>query len=979
MKLNVYGSSVGRFLPFLFSLLLTLYSYLGFYLGSVNPFFILVFILIIPGFVVSIRLSRELELSLEEFIVLTIVFSGMIMMFLYMTLTCLFAHVSLSMVFAALTCFLLVFGFLEDLSSECFRSIDWESILGLAGLLVCFFVGFLGSSLYMPSEFWRGPDGWANANVFRTIAETGFSPIEAYNFFRCYVNLPNPGFYHYFSVLHLVTGFSVESIMRYGGLIQTGLFVSLAYITFKRVNGLLPGLSGVFLLILNPYLNHRFMVLLREEFSLFFLFTGLFLYVCYRDASQWSSPFRVVVMGSLLASCLLSHPMVPWFFICFLVCQIGCSFIERRHDELRTDLYSIVLGLTLILPFYNIMLDPMVYFLSRISSFYLLVGVSLAAAVSITLYLFYIRKPDLDHLFPVAKRILVIFMFIFPVLGIAVKPEFGESYSFGFIDVEDFSRILVPLSVAGYFLYHLGATERVVVGLNLVISSLIATSYLGVPVPLDRLSIPLMWLMSFYASYLVKASSQVSFHDTSLIKQCSGLMSRLMGYRMTLVFILMILAGGMVELSSVTRKPSTFNTHDVEDTRMFVSTLDPGELVFPYGVSDHMLYYTGISEENLVTDLDVKHGLESLEYDSVHQVSDLVHANYPDVEALLLYVHGWDEYHLRETPFGRLLDIYFEKASYGTFSSYKLEIPFSVEKLNMGQIKYIEDSSRNSILGSDEEGLNAVSNCVYLSGDERPYRFLFVQENPDDSQILGLASSNNGREWNVESVNELDHELNSLSIVKHDGVYYLYAGTSEDMVVRLESRDLRTWDDYIIVYDSFSMEELTSIESPLVWFEDGIFRMMFWGTNIDDPTETGLYYAMSVDGVTWEKKPGPLGWVLMDSRGRYYRYEKIMPTDVVYGDEGYTLLAKMYMENNAFDMNWATGSITLENVTYNAGKVRCFVYKDHLESRMDSVHLIRDIEGTRLGLIYIEEEGRRVFVGAVSDHDGLDEKYLALP
>ncbi|MHA1973659.1 MAG: hypothetical protein ACTSW1_11730, partial [Candidatus Hodarchaeales archaeon] len=132
--------------------------------------------------------------------------------------------------------------------------------------------------------------------------------------------------------------------------------------------------------------------------------------------------------------------------------------------------------------------------MSRISSFYLLVGVSLAAAVSVALYLFYFRKPDLDHLFPVGKRILVIFMFIFPVLGVAVKPEFGESYSFSFIDVEDFSRVLVPLSVAGYFLYHLGSTERVVVGLNLVISSLIATSYLGVPVPLDRLSIPLMWL-----------------------------------------------------------------------------------------------------------------------------------------------------------------------------------------------------------------------------------------------------------------------------------------------------------------------------------------------------------------------------------------------------------------------------------------------------------------------------------------------------
>lgn len=530
-------------------------------------------------------------------------------------------------------------------------------------------------------------------------------------------------------------------------------------------------------------------------------------------------------------------------------------------------------------------------------------------------------------------------------------------------------------------MFYLGSKKRLIVGLNLVVSLLFAISYFGVPVPLDRLSVPLAWLMSFYASHLVKASSRVSFQDTSFIKQCSGLLSRLTGYRMTLVFILIIFAGGMVELSSVTRKPSTFNAYDVDDTRMFVSKLGPRESVFPYGVSDHMLYYTGISEENVVTDLEVKRGLlELLEYDSIYEVSDLVHENYPDVDALFIYLYSWDEYHLREKPFGRLLDIYFERNSYGAFSSYQLEIPFSVEKLKMDQIKYVKDSSGSPILGSDEDGLIAVSNCVHLSEDEKPYRLMFIREGSNDSQILGFASSTDGFVWSVECENELDHELNSLSLVEHDGGYYLYAGTSsKDIVVRLKSRDLRSWDNYIIVYDSSSREELTFFESPLVWFEDDLFRMMFWETNIDDPMANGLYYATSADGVNWETKPGPLEWVLMDSRYKYYRYEKILPTDLVYGDEGYTLLAKMYMENNAFDMNWATGSITMENVTYNAGKVRCFVYKDHLESKMDSVHLIRDIEGNRLGFIYIEEGGGRVFIGALSDHIGLNEKNLALP
>jgi hypothetical protein len=85
------------------------------------------------------------------------------------------------------------------------------------------------------------------------------------------------------------------------------------------------------------------------------------------------------------------------------------------------------------------------------------------------------------------------------------------------------------------------------------------------------------------------------------------------------------------------------------------------------------------------------------------------------------------------------------------------------------------------------------------------------------------------------------------------------------------------------------------------------------------------------------------------------------------------------MEKNAFDMNWVTGSITLENVTYNVGRVRCFVYKDHLESRMDSVHLVRAVESSGLRFIYVEEGGGLVFVGAASDHLGLEEEYLELP
>ena len=917
---------------------------------------------------------------MDEFLVLTIIFSGMVLMFLYLALTCIFNHVTQFMVYIGLACFLFVLGVLVDPSSESFGAIDSKLILSLFGLLTCFFMGLLISSLYLPSEYWRGSDGWSNVVALRKIAETGFSPMEAYNFFKGYIHLSNPGFYYYFSALHLMTGFSVESIMRYGGLVQTGLFVSLAYITFKRVNGLLPGLSGAFLLALNPYFNQRFMVLLREEFGLFFLFAGVFFYVCYRESGHWSPVLRVIVMSGLLASCLLSHPLVPVFFIGLLVCQMGYLLIERNFSELQVDLYSFFLGLMLVLPLHGILLDPLIYFVGKISSSHLLAGGGLAIAVTASLFMFYTRKPDLDALFPVVKRVLVVFMFVLPVLGVTAKPNLGESYSFGFIDVEDFSRILVPLSIAGYFLYYLRSMGSMVAGLNLVTSSLVALSYLGVPVPLDRLSVPLTWLMSFYSSYLLKESMRFSFRGAEIYKQGSYSVSRLLDHRMTLAFILMIAAGGVIELSTVTRNKSVFDASDVVDTSLFVSELEPSELVFPYGISEHMLYYADISRGNIFADLRLrKELLELLDHGSVYEVSDVIHDNYPDADALVFYMDSWDEYSIREKPFGRLLDVYFERTVYGDFSSYRMDVPFTVDKLKLEQIKYVEDLPGGPVLGSEGD-IVAVSNCLVSTGGGAPYSFLFLREGGGGSRYLGLASSTDGATWGVEHEEELGYELESLSLVEHGGRIYLYAGTSSrDQVVRLDSRDLRSWANYTVVIDYSSREELIFLESPLAWQEDEILGMLWWETMVGDSMVNGVRYSTSADGVNWETNPEPLGWVLMDSRYRAINYDKILPCDLVRNGDGVTVLARMHVANATFSMSWATGSISLEDFASKAAGMRCFVYKDHLGSWMESVHVIGDVEGSGVRFIYLEDGGGGVLVGAASDHHGLEEECLALP
>ena len=550
---------------------------------------------------------------------------------------------------------------------------------------------------------------------------------------------------------------------------------------------------------------------------------------------------------------------------------------------------------------------------------------------------------------------------------------------FGFIGVEYFSRVLVPLSMAGYLLYYLGSAGRLVAGLNLVTSLLMALSYLGVPVPLDRLSVPLIWLMSFYASYLLKESMRVSFRGAEVLKeQGSGFVSLLIDHRMTLAFTLLILTGGLIELSTVTRSKSIFSESDVTDTRLFVSELKPGELVFPYGVSDHMLYYANVSRGNIVADLRFKEELlDLLDHDSVYAVSDLVMEDYPDANALVFYVDSWDEYPLREKPFGRLLDIYFKRTLYGDFSSYRIEIPFTVEKLKLYQVKYVDDLPGSPILGPGT-GVVAVSNPLFISDGEASHVFIILREGADGSQVLGLASSTDGMTWHVEHEEELGCELGSLSLVESGERSYLYAGaSSRDRVVRLESQDLRSWGNYTVVLDYSASEELVFIESPLVWRMGGGLGMLWWETSLGESMVDGVRYAASDDGVGWEARPEPLGWVLMDSRYRAVRYDKILPCSLARSSDGVTVLARMHLANATFSMSWATGSISLEDVVSKAAWVRVFIFKDHIGSGMKSIHL-SCLDGSGVRLIY-NEVGGGVFVGAASDHEGLDEKYLGLP
>lgn len=262
--------------------------------------------------------------------------------------------------------------------------------------------------------------------------------------------LSNPGFYHYFSAFHLATGFTVESIMRYGGLIQSGLFISLAYVLFKRLNGVVPGLAGAFLLSHNPFYNHRFMVLLREDFNLLFMFAGLFLYEACRGSSDKYSALRTVALAGVVSACLISHPMTPVILFGVFLYQLVSLRMEKNHIDFLQVLLALFLGALVAFPFSTNMTVPMLNFINKISYRTMFLALIPFSVVMVVIYFAKNMGDNPDNIYKGLVNVLGVFMIVPPVLGLVFKPSFGYTFDYNYIELDHFSQIS-PLVDSGIF------------------------------------------------------------------------------------------------------------------------------------------------------------------------------------------------------------------------------------------------------------------------------------------------------------------------------------------------------------------------------------------------------------------------------------------------------------------------------------------------------------------------------------------------
>ena len=145
--------NIGQFLPFIFSVLTFFCLSIGINFGVFQPFILAVFLMVFPGYYVALLISNEFKMGLDEVIILSFIFSGIMLMFVYMILTLFFINVNKRMLLFSLSLLMFFCIVVYKLKYIILENELKPNILDLVGLLFTFCMGLITTSLYMPLQY----------------------------------------------------------------------------------------------------------------------------------------------------------------------------------------------------------------------------------------------------------------------------------------------------------------------------------------------------------------------------------------------------------------------------------------------------------------------------------------------------------------------------------------------------------------------------------------------------------------------------------------------------------------------------------------------------------------------------------------------------------------------------------------------------------------------------------------------------------
>jgi len=939
----------------------------------------------VPGYYASIYFHKKHDLSLDEFLVVDVVFSSLLTMFSYTFLTVFSSNVTYRHAWiSVLTLSALSYLMLKIFDKAPASPIKTET-RPLIAAWYCVLSAIYVVGKLIPREFWRGQDLWGTYAYVRGLLETSGSPRDYYHYIGSHVRAHNFGFYYMTTAYTLLTGFSIESVLRYGGLFQSVLMSFTIYVALKRYYGTACALIGSSSAFIHPLIGQRFVSILRENFGVIYLvFTFYFLKL--RDGEKKKpEPVDVLTLTLLVTSSVVIHPLTPVFLITILVVESFRNTVQRNYHNAVEIYLSMIFSLFILVVFVPLPLDYYYGFMKWFSSEFNMIfirklGENLPMFLTILLLfyggaLLYFYKSKIHITEDKIEKLYIVFLVV--SVGIFANILLTNPYIIGYVEAFElnmFSPAILFASLAGYLIYSRKLPFPIII-LSATLTLLSLIYYTGLYVPLKRFGVYAILVFTFSTSHLFHSVFPVSDIDLDLKRSnLNDLTGRtrewFMQNKLPLLVLFLVASYGLHETASLSRRAPIFSSSDIEHGYEFKDQLNSSSKVYS---SDHMqelLWYIDIPHGNLVTDIDHQSNIATLlNQSSPYPLSNYLTQNY-DVSHVYYCVSG-----LNEQLYGQghepLFEYYAERNVYGAMVVYTFKIPITPMNIPMNKIKFIVDTTRQHGL----EDIQTISNVV---SQENQYYTLAKNKTAPG---LALYASADGLTWHRVTTLGNSDEIQSPYLVSIDDELTVYGQDTTSHRITC----------YTIQNQSLTQQTQTPAgdakhiyqEYPVVWRSNDTWHMIYWETRAGEDYNTGLVYHTSQDRTQWSLIDPSLDWVLADDAGRMYSWEKIQLTDVKPLNDGIMFharyLAQDQHHNNTY---WRTGTIYLENgVTQNNAITTSYVFKSNL-NETQSIRDLRFLEttsGERIIYYTTQNYTSSLHVGEPSDHHGVPEKQIVKP
>lgn len=152
-----------------------------------------------------------------------------------------------------------------------------------------------------------------------------------------------------------------------------------------------------------------------------------------------------------------------------------------------------------------------------------------------------------------------------------------------------------------------------------------------------------------------------------------------------------------------------------------------------------------------------------------------------------------------------------------------------------------------------------------LIDEQGTYNLWYTGYNFDKAQTmsLGRATSADGLKWTRDPANPIFDKLwtEDVCVVRHNGIYQMFAEGKDDIAHRLSSPDGKTWTDHGPLEIRLANGDPIlpgPRGTPVGWFEDGRWRLLY------ERRDAGVWHATSPDMKIWTNvlddpvlSPGP--------------------------------------------------------------------------------------------------------------------------